>query len=78
MKGFGKANNQGLTIAKGDYILFLNPDTIVPEDCFTKCISFFEKNNELYFIYSTMPNYVLYKCVDFNDLKFEKMGTFLY
>ncbi len=44
--GFGKANNQGLTIAKGDYVLFLNPDTIVPEDCFTKCISFFEKNND--------------------------------
>lgn len=43
--GFGKANNQGFAIAKGDYILFLNPDTIVPEDCFTKCISFFEKNN---------------------------------
>lgn len=44
--GFGKANNQGFAIAKGDYILFLNPDTIVPEDCFTKCISFFEKNND--------------------------------
>jgi mannosyltransferase OCH1-like enzyme len=33
---------------------------------------FFEKEGELYFIYSTMPNYVLYKCVDFNELKFEK------
>ncbi len=44
--GFGRANNQGLAIAKGDYILFLNPDTIIPEDCFTKCISFFENNND--------------------------------
>jgi alpha 1,6-mannosyltransferase len=34
---------------------------------------FFEKDNELYFIYSTMPNYVLYKCTDFNELKFEKV-----
>lgn len=33
---------------------------------------FFEKGDELYFIYSTIPNYVLYKCIDFNDLKFEK------
>lgn len=41
--GFGKANNQALDIAKGNYILFLNPDTIVPEDCFTKCIHFFEQ-----------------------------------
>lgn len=40
--GFGKACNQGLQVSKGKYILFLNPDTVVPEDCFTKCISFFE------------------------------------
>jgi GT2 family glycosyltransferase len=40
--GFGKANNSVLNEATGDYVLFLNPDTIVPEDCFTKCISFFE------------------------------------
>jgi GT2 family glycosyltransferase len=41
--GFGKANNQALAIAKGDFVLFLNPDTIVPEDCFEKCIAFFEQ-----------------------------------
>jgi len=39
--GFAKACNQGLKEAKGNYILFLNPDTIVPEDCFEKCIAFF-------------------------------------
>jgi len=33
---------------------------------------FFEKDNELYFIYSTTPNYTLYKCIDFQQLKFEK------
>lgn len=36
--GFAKANNQALKMAGGDYILFLNPDTILPEDCFQKCI----------------------------------------
>jgi len=40
--GFGRANNQGLSIAKGKYILFINPDCIVSEDTFDKMISFFE------------------------------------
>src|SRR4030095_15451536 len=40
--GFAKACNQGLQLSKGKYILFLNPDTIVPEDCFEKCIAFLE------------------------------------
>mgnify|MGYP000296263493 CR=1 FL=1 len=39
--GFAKGCNMGLKQAKGQYILFLNPDTIVPEDCFRQCISFF-------------------------------------
>ena len=41
--GFGKANNQGLQIAKGEYILFINPDCIVSEDTFDKMISFFNE-----------------------------------
>lgn len=38
--GFGKACNMGLEIARGEIVLFLNPDTIVPEDGFLKCVSF--------------------------------------
>lgn len=44
--GFAKANNSLLSVAKGEYILFLNPDTILPEDCFTKCIHFFDMHKE--------------------------------
>jgi len=40
--GFAKANNIALAQANGAYILFLNPDTIVPEDCFEKSIAFFK------------------------------------
>lgn len=42
--GFAKANNQALKMAKGEYILFLNPDTILAEDCIEKCIYFFKEN----------------------------------
>jgi O-antigen biosynthesis protein len=42
--GFSKANNQGISIAEGKYVLLLNPDTVVQEDTFTKCISFMEKH----------------------------------
>lgn len=45
-KGFSKACNQGLQLAGGEYILFLNPDTIIPEDCFQKCISFFQQHGD--------------------------------
>lgn len=38
--GFARANNQALQFCKGEYVLFLNPDTRVPPDCFTKCIDF--------------------------------------
>ena len=44
--GFAKANNQALATAQGEYILFLNPDTIVPEDCFDNCIRFFQSQQQ--------------------------------
>lgn len=43
--GFGKANNQALAMATGKYILFLNPDTLLPEDCLQKCFAFMQQNN---------------------------------
>lgn len=43
-KGFSRANNQAMRIAKGKYILLLNPDTIVQEDTFEKVIKFADEN----------------------------------
>ena len=40
--GFAKACNQGSKISSGDYILFLNPDTVLSETCLTECITFFK------------------------------------
>ena len=38
--GFPKANNQGMAIAKGAFILFLNPDTVVMPDTLSACVRF--------------------------------------
>jgi N-acetylglucosaminyl-diphospho-decaprenol L-rhamnosyltransferase len=45
--GFAKANNIGLAKASGEYILFLNPDTILGEDSLKKCISLLDSKPEI-------------------------------
>lgn len=44
--GFAKANNKALQYCNGDYILYLNPDTIICEDCIKKCVNFFETHTD--------------------------------
>lgn len=46
-RGFSKANNQGLAIAKGEYLLLLNPDTLMREDTLLKMLDFFKSNPEV-------------------------------
>ena len=43
-RGFSKANNQAIEISQGEYILLLNPDTVVEEDTFLKVISFMDNH----------------------------------
>ena len=40
--GFSKANNQAICVSKGQYVLLLNPDTVVQEDTFTKTLAFMD------------------------------------
>ena len=44
--GFSRANNQALKMASGEFCLLLNPDTVVEEDTFTKCIAFMHDHND--------------------------------
>lgn len=44
--GFSMANNQAIRIAKGEYILLLNPDTVVEEDSFRKIVNFMDQHPE--------------------------------
>jgi GT2 family glycosyltransferase len=45
-EGFAVANNQAIRMSSGKFILLLNPDTIVEEDTFNKCISFMNEHPE--------------------------------
>lgn len=40
--GFAVANNQAIRASSGKYVLLLNPDTVVEEDTFKRCITFME------------------------------------
>ncbi|RMF46450.1 MAG: glycosyltransferase, partial [Bacteroidetes bacterium] len=44
--GFARANNQAIQRATGQYILLLNPDTIVQEDTFREVLRFFAAHPE--------------------------------
>jgi len=45
--GFATANNIGVLEAKGDYVLILNPDTVVAEDTFINCLAFADNTKNL-------------------------------
>jgi GT2 family glycosyltransferase len=40
--GFAVANNQAIRESAGEYVLLLNPDTVVEEDTFHKCLAFMD------------------------------------
>ena len=45
--GFAKANNIALEKAKGEFVLFLNPDTLLAEDSIEKCMQFFKIHEKI-------------------------------
>ena len=40
--GFSAGNNLAMRIATGEYVLLLNPDTVVEESTFQKCLEFMD------------------------------------
>jgi GT2 family glycosyltransferase len=44
--GFSKANNQGIEQSTGEYVLLLNPDTLVQEDTFEETIAFMDAHQD--------------------------------
>ena len=43
-RGFATANNQGMTVAKGRYVLLLNSDTVVLDNSIANTVSFADEN----------------------------------
>lgn len=44
--GFGRANNAGFKIAKGEFILLLNADTVILDGAIDKCVNLLKKHPE--------------------------------
>lgn len=44
--GFSKANNQAIRQSKGEYVLLLNPDTVVEDDTFDKVVAFMDEHKD--------------------------------
>jgi GT2 family glycosyltransferase len=44
--GFASANNQGLSVAQGDYLLLLNPDVLINEHTLPSMIEVFETHSD--------------------------------
>ncbi len=45
--GFSIANNQAIKLAQGEYLLLLNPDTVLEEDTLSKCLDFMDKDKKI-------------------------------
>ncbi|TSC85009.1 MAG: glycosyltransferase [Parcubacteria group bacterium Gr01-1014_13] len=46
-RGFGKANNQGLKIAQGDYLMFLNTDVVVLDSALNKLVNYLDQHADV-------------------------------
>ena len=47
-QGFSKANNQGICLSKGKYILTINPDTVLDRDFILNILEFLKKEISFY------------------------------
>lgn len=45
--GFSRANNQAIRASSSEYVLLLNPDTVLQEDSLTKCLDFMDSRSDV-------------------------------
>lgn len=61
-EGSGFARNYGLSLAKGKYVYFMDPDDLIEKNIFSECIPSLEKNNSEMLVFG-------YKQVDYLSKK---------
>ena len=74
--GFGKANNLGIRIAKGKYILVLNPDIILMKNTLSKLFNFMEKFKDANMAGCKLIN-PMTKKIDDSARKFPTFGSLI-
>lgn len=74
-EGFGRANNKGIDVSKGKYLLFLNSDVQVCEKTIDTCLNFCEENKNIGVLGCTILNEdnSLQKSVYFDAASFKSM-----
>jgi GT2 family glycosyltransferase len=45
--GFGRANNQGLALATGEYLMFLNPDVIILDQALNRLVVYLDEHPDV-------------------------------
>lgn len=74
--GMGGGNNLGVKFAKGEYILILNPDTIVLENSIIKMLEYFKENKDIGIIGPQLLNQNL--SIQHSCRRFPKLMTPIY
>ena len=89
--GFSKANNMAAKLAVGEYLFFLNPDTIIPEDLISKFMENKKNDTGIFgfrmidaegsFLYESKRNFpsiaiILKKLFGFSDDYYSSLGEF--
>ena len=72
-KGFSNANNQGVNISSGKFILFLNPDMRVEKGSLDKIITWMKKNKEVGIVSCKLVDKAGNFCKDASPRRFPKV-----
>lgn len=78
-RGFARGNNLGIEVAKGEYILLLNSDTILKEDSVFKCLNYLKayKGAAVAGCRMTFPGGAIqYTARKFRSIKWELLDLF--